>query len=386
MESRQSTLQSPGESLRSLSEVVTKSILLRVVTCYIVGHLYSLRRQEQRKQFQAALEIAAFLALPLLPLAQLCRRIAAMACVKWNEGENSGGVRYLSCAAMGVHTVLGETLDDDDARTMPLTEVRADRLTQHVMPYNLTWWGRLVVLLSVLAQATCTMLLWYNRHHHDALWQVDNRNVLVALGSLTAIATSAVIHVSNCKYTWDNPRLVDYDRYHERVSRYWAPQYHYDLERKFKWFWTFRTSLFWDVETALYITLLLRALFNHPYGQMKSKFGMAEVEVEFRPISLRLRPAFIIVDLVWISNCWLPLVHSLLYWARPEHKIFKILEAVLFPARLVWIFYQIVALVDLDLILVVLELIDLSWCPTACTAEEMVLFWKDPLENKLFLF
>lgn len=61
-----------------------------------------------------------------------------MVYVKEREREDSGDARYLSCAVMDMHVVLGEK-PDDDAKTMPLMELRADYLTVHDMRYNMTW-------------------------------------------------------------------------------------------------------------------------------------------------------------------------------------------------------------------------------------------------------
>ena len=285
---------------------------------------------------------------------------------------------------MDMQVVLGENPDDEDARTMPLTELKLDYLISHDMPYDWTWLGRLMSILSVLGQAVCTLILWRSRHHRNALWQLDNRNVLVAIGGLVAASTSLIIHLCNRKYTWNNPRQADYNRYHQRVSQYWAPQLLLESEYIPQFMWSFRTSLFWDIEITAIITHLLKGLFTHPYSQMRGMFGHSEPEPKSEIILVR--QLFMFFDLVWITNCWVPLADSVLHSLRPERKFWKNLESFLFLLRLWWIYTEVMELVGLDFTIAIVELASLSGCPRACTAIEMELFWKDPLENKLFLF
>jgi hypothetical protein len=281
-----------------------------------------------------------------------------------------------------MHALFGDDPNNEEAQTMPIIELDDGHLKAHNGPYDIKWWGRLIAILSAMVQGICTIVLWKRRHAHEALFEIDNRNALVAIGGLFAAFCCALIHICNRTYTWPSPKHTSYARYHERVNRYWAPQLVIDRSLP-EWFWKIRTSLFWDVDVAVIITRLLTALIAHPYREMSDFFkssGSQESTI------MLLRPIWMFVALLSIANCWVPLAHSLFYWLHGQHWTTDWVELCLYLYRSLWLFQEAASIVGVGYTAAIIELVTLLKCPQSCTSTELSLLWKDPLENKLFVF
>lgn len=79
--------------------------------------------------------------------------------------------------------------------TGPITKINGDQLRRKRASYNALWLGRVVVLLSLTAQYCGTTVLFIRRAKQSypiLVWDLDIRNLGMALGGLTAVVTSLV--------------------------------------------------------------------------------------------------------------------------------------------------------------------------------------------------
>jgi hypothetical protein len=211
------------------------------------------------------------------------------------------------------------------------------------------------------------------------LWEVDIYNNVVAIGALSAIISWFIVHICNRTYHWPSPTHATVSRYERDTINLGAPSAWEGLRFPF---FDFRTSLFWDVTAAIAITRLLLVTTTHPYNQMVAIF----TEPSEMSTILFLRGFWMLLNLCFLLGFWIPAVYWLITWLDSQNRVPKAISLFFYALWLTWPFLQGIAVREVSFAAMPLEFAAFVKCPSACGEGDLQVMWKDPMENKVFIF
>jgi hypothetical protein len=211
----------PVRDGRSPSEVLFKTLAIYAATAGAVGHLTTLRKTSDSEEAVAEMEVLGFLFFPTMPLASTVHhtwRTARLGLRHWQakfarSGNGFGGnmMLYVSAClgARAIFSVHGAEQPEGADSILLYRVAYSDRITSTTCEFNLRWFGRLLILAALLAQAAATFILGVRRCLHDqALTATDVRNMFLAFGG--AWAEMLAISLT----------LINRDWYVEREARH----------------------------------------------------------------------------------------------------------------------------------------------------------------------
>jgi hypothetical protein len=185
----------PVRDGRSPSEVLFKTLAIYAATTGAVGHLTTLRKTSHSEEGVAEMEVLGFLVFPTLPLASTVYhtwRTSRLGLRHWQAKFARSGNGFAGNAMLYVSACLGAraifsihgTEQPEGTDTILLHRVTySDRIISTTCEFNLRWFGRLLLLIALFAQAVATFILGVRRCLHDqALTATDVRNMFLAFG------------------------------------------------------------------------------------------------------------------------------------------------------------------------------------------------------------
>jgi hypothetical protein len=106
-------------------------------------------------------------------------------------------VRHYLASVLGMETT---SSGHDGVQSRPLLGVPFQQLRRASLPYDLTWAGRMTVLVLFVIQASGTLVLFGHRLSRGEAGEVDIRNAVVALGGLVVQLQSIGILLLNSSW------------------------------------------------------------------------------------------------------------------------------------------------------------------------------------------
>lgn len=191
---------------RGVVPTLIRSLAVHLTSAASFGHLLSLRNATDGKSTILLVHIMAVLIFPLLPLVQLLRqlRFAMVLCLRKRRLD----YRLSLSVICGMKAI---TSDGSD-KPKPLAEIDRNCLRWTRASYNCLWLGRVAMLLALMAQYIGTILLWCRRASRASyvrVWQIDTRNLEMALGGLITVIFSLVISFLNTQWKEENEAPYD---------------------------------------------------------------------------------------------------------------------------------------------------------------------------------
>jgi hypothetical protein len=198
-------------SLRDVQETLIRSAALHIVAAASFGHLLTLRHRIKGPSVAVLFEVLGFLLFPTLPIAQLIRQCSLVISKKILRRNRSGSLSYYLCAFLGMHVVVCDRKNS----TKSILELDHSKLRHKQGRYRILWLGRMAMLLLLVIQYCGTILLWVRRFRKAfgselamfsqvRMWDIDNKNLLIACGGLTSVLASLAISILNIEWAVQN--------------------------------------------------------------------------------------------------------------------------------------------------------------------------------------
>jgi hypothetical protein len=185
-----------SSSLRSVGETLIRPFALQFAAVATVGHLLSLRNSPYKRSTTLLLYMAEFLLFPMLPLAQLLRQLRSAIALSF-DGRRRGVTFYASACCRMYIVKSGQAVDAE-----PIIEIDPLKIQRKRALYDVLWLGRIVVLLALVVQYCGVVVPSFRRQNYYRAkeWQIDIRNLVIALTGLIALISSLAISLINTEW------------------------------------------------------------------------------------------------------------------------------------------------------------------------------------------
>ncbi len=195
---------SADETVRSLADIIGKTLTIHIFPLAMFGHYMSLCGVPSTKLSVALL--FSFLGSPLSYAYLFLFRVLKLVVRRICQRRVQGDWAYYLSACFGAWAVFvdpttgSRSPNREKPDAIPLIFVDFNDVQRTSEEYNKKWFGRLGVILTILVQAIATSVLYVRRVKSNACAHIDIINGTIGLGTSFIQVSSLVIHILN--FTW----------------------------------------------------------------------------------------------------------------------------------------------------------------------------------------
>ncbi|KAK0639129.1 hypothetical protein B0T16DRAFT_422473 [Cercophora newfieldiana] len=199
------------DTFQSIGETIVRLAVTHIFGVALYGHFGSLAQVPSRTH---AFYVIAFLCFPMLYIVQVMQNIACAVNyaqnIKRQQGPHGtiGDIDFYVQAVLGVrasiHHSVSHSHRDNDGRqiiSVPLLQAGHMSLQRTTEPVSWAWFGRVLVCLFGVVQATGTCVVYIRRQLHGCPLAIDHVLGLMAFSSMITGAAALAILLSRWRWT-----------------------------------------------------------------------------------------------------------------------------------------------------------------------------------------
>jgi hypothetical protein len=190
---------SQANAMRSLTEILIRSMAIHVVAMASYGHLLSMQGlTKSQSPAYYLLPLVFFFFFPELPAIQFLFRIGRV-CSQLTT-KRGASYRYCVSACLGCHVMVSGVI-------YPLEDIDPSSLSLQKKPRNLVWIGRQFLLMLLLAQYVASAAILYRvfvvfTELENVYDPPDRRNLEVIFGGVVSVLNNIAINILNYDYIY----------------------------------------------------------------------------------------------------------------------------------------------------------------------------------------